>query len=54
MIPDYLNDWPVWKLQALHRVAKSTGFFTHPRSMIALRDLVAAKLKEETNETETA
>jgi hypothetical protein len=39
----YLQDWPLPKLKALHRVAKNTGFFKHPRSMMYLRDLIKEK-----------
>lgn len=40
---DFLNDWPLWRLEALYRIAKRTPFFKHPRDMMELRDIVTRK-----------
>ncbi|MDX5412816.1 MAG: hypothetical protein LPK02_07190 [Rhodobacterales bacterium] len=40
---DFLNNWPVERLEALYRVAKRTPFFKHPRDMMALRSIVQRK-----------
>lgn len=36
----FLEEWPLDRLEALYRVAKSTPFFKHPKDMMALRDLL--------------
>lgn len=40
-----LEDWPLERLKALHRVAKTRGraFFACPHAMIALRELIQRK-----------
>lgn len=40
---DFLNDWPLWRLEALYRIAKRTPFFKHPRDMMTLREIVERK-----------
>lgn len=39
----FLEEWPLDRLEALYRVAKSTPFFKHPKDMMALRDLLARR-----------
>lgn len=43
MLTDTLAQWPLARLEALYRVAKRTGFFNHPRAMMALRALLEDK-----------
>lgn len=40
---DHLNYWPLWRLEALYRCAKRTGFFNNPHAMIRLRQIVERK-----------
>lgn len=42
----FLNDWPLYRLEGLYRRAKRTGFFTDPRAMVALREIVERKRHE--------
>jgi hypothetical protein len=39
----FLWQWPLPRLEALYRVAKTTPFFRDPRNMRYLRDVLYAK-----------
>ena len=43
----FLRDWPLKRLEALHRVAKTTPFFRDPRAMRYLREAVESKRRQE-------
>ena len=41
----FLKDWPTYRLEALHRVAKTMPFFRHPRDMMYLRGVLEERKK---------
>lgn len=41
-----VQKWPMWKLEALYRAAKRTGFFRDPKMMMALRWHVELRRKQ--------